>query len=350
MFPLDFPYSILSQEAEPGDMVLDPFCGRGTTNYAARLLGLTSFGVDSNPVAVAISEAKLVDVTPETILAAAKEILDEIAAPDQVPDDEFWQWAYEESVLQILCRLREGLLLDCTTDARKALRAIILGALHGPRNKTTRSYFSNQSPRTYAPKPRYALKFWKTRNLTPEKVDVLSIIETRAKRYYPSQSTPVGSKIQQGDSRDQSALIGLVSEKKVNWVITSPPYYGMNTYVPDQWLRYWFVGGPPSVDYSTRGQVTHFRPDLFVDDLRKVWRNVAEVCEPEAKMVIRFGAIHDRKVNGLSTVLSSLRDSGWETMDIRPAGSASKGRRQASYFLTDSKEALEEYDVWTRIG
>lgn len=36
MFPLDFPYQHLL-DAQPGEWVLDPFCGRGTTNYAARL-------------------------------------------------------------------------------------------------------------------------------------------------------------------------------------------------------------------------------------------------------------------------------------------------------------------------
>jgi len=40
MFPLDFPLDILRKRALPGDRVLDPFCGRGTTNFAARLVGL----------------------------------------------------------------------------------------------------------------------------------------------------------------------------------------------------------------------------------------------------------------------------------------------------------------------
>ncbi|CAL1241131.1 DNA methyltransferase [Candidatus Methylocalor cossyra] len=49
MFPLDFPLNILKRRAHAGDVVHDPFCGRGTTNYAARLLGLSSLGVDSSP-------------------------------------------------------------------------------------------------------------------------------------------------------------------------------------------------------------------------------------------------------------------------------------------------------------
>lgn len=35
MFPLDFPLNILKRRARKGDVVLDPFCGRGITNFAA---------------------------------------------------------------------------------------------------------------------------------------------------------------------------------------------------------------------------------------------------------------------------------------------------------------------------
>ena len=53
--------------------MVDPFCGRGTTNFAARLKGLPTIGFDSNPVAVAIAQGKLVDTTPGLVIAAGKE-------------------------------------------------------------------------------------------------------------------------------------------------------------------------------------------------------------------------------------------------------------------------------------
>jgi hypothetical protein len=43
----------------------------------------------------------------------------------------------------------------------------------------------------------------------------------------------------------------------VSRIVTSPPYYGMRTYLPDQWIRNWFLGGPPEVDYSIKGQLPH---------------------------------------------------------------------------------------------
>lgn len=326
--------------------MIDPFCGRGTTNYASRLLALPSIGIDSSPVAVTLSQAKLANTSPQLIVQVAKRILDEIEETNDVPTGEFWDWAFHKDVLVMLCRLREGLLKNCRSDTRKALRAIILGALHGPRPQSHPTYFSNQSPRTYGPKPRYAVNFWKARNLTPEFVDVLSIIEERAKRYYAQESTKAVGTIIQGDSRDKRLFSRLATGRKINWVITSPPYYGMRTYIPDQWLRSWFLGGKPTVDYSMQGQVDHGSPNTFALQLRRVWQNVGTICVPGARMVIRFGGINDRKVDPLSVLLQSLQDSGWETTKIEPAGSASSGRRQALHFSRSTTKAIEEQDIW----
>ena len=324
MFPLDFPYSILNRYASAGHWVMDPFCGRGTTNCASRLLGLPSIGIDSSAVAVALSQAKLVNTSPQIIIRTARRILDEVEAPDQLPEGEFWEWAFHKDVLRSVCRLREGLLKDCRSDSRKALRAIVMGALHGPQPKSHPSYLSNQAPRTYAPKPRYATGFWKSRELLPPHVDVMKIIEKRAYRYYSSELAVAVGKVVQGDSRRKN-VYRVIGRNKIKWVITSPPYYGIRTYIPDQWLRLWFLGGQSTVDYSTKGQLQHSSPDEFASQLKQVWQNVGSVCTSKARLVIRFGAINDRKVDPLSLIRQSLKDSGWKIKTTKPAGSASKG-------------------------
>lgn len=346
MFPLDFPYMILKQDATAEQWVLDPFCGRGTTSYASRMLGLASIGIDSNPVAVALSQAKLANTSPLSILQEAERILNEVSVPRDVPIGEFWEWAFHNEVLDIVCRLREGLLKDCQSDTRKALRAIVMGALHGPRPKRRPSYLSNQSQRTYAPKPRYAVNYWKIRQMIPECVDTLAIIEARAQRFYGSEDQTAVGMIIHGDSREKRTYEALGVEKKIHWVITSPPYYGMRTYLPDQWLRGWFLGGPPHVEYSAEGQVRHASPIIFASELQAVWQRVGAVCVSGAKLVIRFGAINDRKVDALALLRQSLKDSGWSVGKITSAGSASKGRRQVLHITHQQKAALEEYDVW----
>lgn len=345
MFPLDFPLGILRRHAAAGDWVLDPFCGRGTTNYASRLVGLPSIGIDSSPVAVALSQAKLANATPGAIVRAAARILDEVTEPGEPPAGEFWEWAYHPEVLAVLCRLRDGLLRDCRSDARKALRAVILGGLHGPRPKTRQAYFSNQAPRTYAPKPRYAVNYWRSRDLRPEPVDVLGLIAQRAARFYGGEATRARGRIVRGDSRD-GRTVRRAAAGAVRWVITSPPYYGLRTYLPDQWLRLWFLGGPPTVDYSVEGQLQHSSLGVFAAQLRQVWGNAGRVCAPGAQLIVRFGGINDRKVEPLGLLRRSLADSGWREDRVECAGSAAHGRRQALHFARPSVSPLQEHDLW----
>jgi hypothetical protein len=350
MFPLSFPQTVLDNRAPTPQLVLDPFCGRGTTNFASRLANICSIGIDSNPVATAIAEAKLAATTPRRIMAAARRILEDIHSAREKPTGEFWEWAFHADVLDFLCRLREGLLKNCASPSRKALRAIVMGALHGPRPKTKASHFSNQCPRTYAPKPRYAVNFWKRHNLIPENMDVLRLLEERADRYYSHDLPNPWGRILLADSRAASTFgrYPALRERLADWVITSPPYYGLRTYVPDQWLRNWFIGGPSHVDYSAATQLQHTSPDLFASELQCVWTNVGTVCSPGAWLVIRFGSINDRQVDPLDILHQSLGNTGWQIIRTNPAGTASDGRRQAVHFFSESKESRPEFDVWAR--
>ncbi|MEL6526615.1 MAG: DNA modification methylase, partial [Chloroflexota bacterium] len=263
--------------------------------------------------------------------------------PTDVPKGEFWELAYHSEVLDILCRLREGLMADNSTDARKALVAIILGALHGPKLKTTKSYFSNQSQRTYSPKPKYAIRYWTKHNHLPEFVDVMRIIKERADRYYSDELETATGKIILGDSRQESIFDGL--NRSIDWVITSPPYYGMRTYLPDQWLRWWFVGGPDDVEYSNKDQLEHESPETFVSQLQTVWENVGSIANSNARMVIRFGGLNSRKVDHLPLIKESLQNTNWRTDTVISAGFASNGNRQAVH-MKRKEPPKEEYDLW----
>jgi SAM-dependent methyltransferase len=52
------PAAILGLLGAPGKVVLDPFCGSGTTAVEAQRLGMTSIAVDLNPTACLITRAK----------------------------------------------------------------------------------------------------------------------------------------------------------------------------------------------------------------------------------------------------------------------------------------------------
>ena len=135
MFPLTFPMSVL-RDARSG-LVVDPFCGRGTTNLAARVRGLPTVGVDSSPVAVAATAAKLSRgcVRASSVVDLARELIEQHPNPE-IPEGEFWELAYRPAVLRSICSIREGLQHSHLSDAARALRGIMLGAMHGPKQKS----------------------------------------------------------------------------------------------------------------------------------------------------------------------------------------------------------------------
>jgi hypothetical protein len=124
----------------------------------------------------------------------------------------------------------------------------------------------------------------------------------------------------------------------------------MRTYLPDQWLRNWFLGGPSFVDYASRtSDFEHSSPESFTEQLTKVWKNTAVMCEPGARLICRFGGIHDRKHDSLEIAKNSFAESGWRLATVKPAGNALNGRRQSSQFGDVQRVPREEYDFYARL-
>lgn len=336
MFPLDYPLDVLA-DATPGEWVLDPFCGRGTTLYAGRLLGLNGVGIDSNPVAVAATAAKLVSVMPGQVTARAHAIL-RGPSSDAMPTGLFWELCFHEEVLVDLCKLRAA-LLNATSAVDIALRAVVLGALHGPRNQGRPSYLSNQMPRTYSTKPGAAVRFWEARRMKPEQIDILEVLRRHATWRYEETPAPTRSAVLEGEASDVLKRL----RRRFDWVVTSPPYPGMVTYRPDQWLRNWFVGGPPEVDYGRSGQLGALTGQRFTSCLADIWSAVAKRCNAGARLAVRFGALPSTKRSEPEVILAESLDlsGAWELLELRSAGAPRDGRRQADQFPVAGRQVAE---------
>lgn len=347
MFPLEYPNRVLAKHRKEKAVVLDPFCGRGTTLFSARKFGFSAWGIDSSPVAVAIAKAKLASCDIESPLELAAQLISDVVLVE-LPDTPFFRSAYHQSTLRDICALREGLLrIDHETDASSILRAATLGCLHGPlpRHVETAGYFSNQMPRTYASKPDYAVRFWKERNLKAPKIDVLRVLRRKIERLVGlDQASPCSiSHVLHGDAQSEALFQSINTVPSI--VITSPPYYGMRTYVQDQWVRNWFLGGPDSIDYSSGPQLDHGGQHSFAASLGKVWRNTANsaASSESLHMYVRFGIIPSALVDAKKLFRDSLEESGvdWRLVSTRSAKSADVGKRQADQMKAESAAAVE---------
>lgn len=345
MFPLEFPLRVLRRH-KSARVVVDPFCGRGTTLFAARALGLRAVGIDASPVAVAISQAKLSQATTRDTVALARRLIQRTATPT-IPQGEFWRRAFHEDTLRDICSLRESFLrLKQHTDEVALLRAAILGILHGPTTRV-RSYLSNQMPRTFAPKPAYAVAFWKARGLRAPGVSLLTalerklcLLETSIDELQPADFTDV--------IRGDSSLAATYrrAPRHIDVVVTSPPYYGMRTYVADQWLRQWFLGGPSTIDYSPHDVLPNSSPADFAEALGRTWKRLALRARDQLHLHVRFGAIPSRAVDARNLLLESLESSAinWEIISLRGAQNADAGKRQVRH-MRDHGAALDELDL-----
>lgn len=345
MFPLEYPLRILRKHKKTNPVVCDPFCGRGTTIYAARHVGLPCWGVDTSPIAVAIAKAKLASATLENIMALASELVDQ--EPEEVPASAFFGKAYAPKTLLKLCALREGLHgLETETDEAILLRAAALGCLHGPRSKNVASagYFSNQMPRTFASKPDYSVQYWKQRGLKAPEVDVLKVLRRKLSRIGDLEAPGNGAAREVSCSDARSITFRKSLRKRTSVVITSPPYYGMRTYVQDQWLRLWFLGGPDHVDYRNEEQLNHGGHDAFIEDLATVWQRIRRSHADRIDLYVRFGAISSARSDAREILKSSLEEADdWTLISVRNAESATSGKRQADQMGRNSNAATE-YD------
>ena len=157
MFPETFAERWIGTLSRPGDVVLDPFCGRGTAPFQALLMGRQSIGSDINPVAYCVTRAKLRAPAPAsirrrlTILERGfREEPDQVAAEvSELP--EFFHVAFSPDTLAELVYLRSRLAWH-RSDVDAMIAALVLGSLHGESHRSSR-YLSNRMPRTISTKP-----------------------------------------------------------------------------------------------------------------------------------------------------------------------------------------------------
>lgn len=74
-FPPQLPRTIITALTEPGDVVLDPMLGSGTTILEAFLLGRNAIGFDIDPLALLLSKVKVTSLEKNLVSKIENKIL-----------------------------------------------------------------------------------------------------------------------------------------------------------------------------------------------------------------------------------------------------------------------------------
>ncbi|QTM09198.1 hypothetical protein GQX60_10060 [Brachyspira hyodysenteriae] len=67
-FTIDIALKFIEQYSKEKDLILDPFCGSGTTLLASKILNRNSIGLDINHVAILISKFKILRLTNQDLM------------------------------------------------------------------------------------------------------------------------------------------------------------------------------------------------------------------------------------------------------------------------------------------
>ena len=177
MFPEAFVRRNVLAWSKRGDIVLDPFSGRGTTVFESLLNGRRSLGCDTNPVAVCLSRAKADSPTQEEVLkrlTLLEERSKSFRSQTAETDDEFFRLCFHENTLRQILFLKKKLDWrgDCVD---RFISALALGCLHGESHRTELC-FSNRMPRTISTKPAYSVRWWRAKKCFAPERDVFPIL------------------------------------------------------------------------------------------------------------------------------------------------------------------------------
>jgi len=285
MMPRSFAVETIRRFTRKDDLVLDPFCGRGTVPFAAAALGRCTLGIEIFPVGWLYASAKCSPADKATV----EKRLEEICAikPKRTETSEFFKMAYCPTVLKFLCSAREHLDWK-KNEVDRTLMAFILVALHDK----LKSGLSNQMRQTKAVHPEYAIRWWTTNKLTvPPQVSPLEMMKAKiAWRYAKGKPTFSGARvILLGDC---TALLPHATEpKSVKLLLTSPPYYEVTNYYVDQWLRNWMLGGNSRPCSGTHLYMKRFESRrVYVELLRKAFSRAKPLLRDDAVLVVRTDA------------------------------------------------------------
>jgi len=286
-FPGQLPARLIERLSAPGDLVLDPFLGSGTTVVEALRHGRRAAGLDANPLAVVLTRAKSRPATAEdelrlravsaratALVGACRTVgCQALSEAPEIPNRAKW---FADAHYHELAHLR--LLLNEVSGAARDLGdlAICQAAARVSFQDSETRYVS--VPR--ATKPGEALVAF-----TSEVARLLKVL--------PCSTTDPDVLVAHGDARDRASYP--VEDGTVDLIVTSPPYPNAYDYHLYHRFRLFWLGFSPAVFRSVEVG-SHLRQQTVEDpvadyeaDMKSVLQNLFAVLKPGGLCIFVVG-------------------------------------------------------------
>jgi DNA modification methylase len=289
-FPLRVAVDLLAEYGSSSGVVLDPFCGKGTTLLAARLLRLSAFGLDVAPEAVICSSAKLLNIDLEHLLIYISRLrIKGAGSLNEVPSSV--KVFFHRKTLRQILSIRDALIRDAMSKERETRSnavftlAILLGIAHGHASYS----LSISSAHAFSMAPDYVARYAALNGLEAPIRDVKSCLIQKAHRCLDvALPEPVEGEVRLGSSLNCSSVFPeLVG--KVDLILTSPPYLNRQTYAKDNWLRLWLLG----YDHKAirRNYIETGSPRLYRQYMEKVFMEFAALLKNGGRLICIAGDV-----------------------------------------------------------
>jgi hypothetical protein len=301
-FKPQLPEYFINQYTAVGDVIYDPFSGRGTTALQAVLMGRSAIANDVNPLSERLVRPRIIPPTLEAI----QERLESIHLAENLKADidlsMFYHPTTESHIVSLqryLQTRRDNLCLDVIDEW---INMVATNHLTGHSS----GFFSVYTfPPNQAVSATRQTKINQQRKQTPDYRDIKKIILKKSKSLLRSE---IKSKNQRasavfltGDARHTSQI----QDNSVDLVVTSPPFLDVIQYADDNWLRLWFNRIPtPNITMSkTVAAWSVVMLEVFIELYR--------VCKPSAHVAFEVGEVKKGKIKLDEVVLPLAEQAGF---------------------------------------
>jgi len=306
MFPPRLPHYFIQKFTRPGDVVLDPFCGRGTTPLQACLTGRIGIGVDLNPLAYVLTRAKVESPPLAHLEARLRTLENDMFYGETEQEPPHIQMLFHPSTLRQLVYLKQ--VLDLSDPCDNFIAATILGILHGAssHDQERSSFLSISMPNTFSMSPNYIRGYIEAKGLRQIPVNVFSAVRRKFKRLFVHEP-PATCGFAYRESIENLPRIPnpYLRKRQVKLIVTSPPYLRVVKYGLYNWIRLWFLNEDPTA--LDNRLAVHPRLDEYLVFLRRSLARMYSVLAPGGVCCLVLGDVYNRAKGTLISLADEVK-------------------------------------------